>query len=243
MLHAFWSAYRRVGRLGALAVVLVVGPEVVRAELLFEHHQGGPTEYREAGLNHAGEFQTTEGIRIEAVTGWFDGGGGLYGFDFEHGGFDGPPGQVGVSISASPLGSAVSHYSPSGPVDLFTTFTLSPLPPPPAGQLVPPGRWAGVGSLHWDLAPGTYSLNFLGAGMPLAYGYFGPVHAVAGFDGFYYNFRLSDEPSTDFPFGMRIYGRSLAAVPEPAAYGVVASLLLVLTVIGGRARPPRDELE
>lgn len=235
------SSLRLVARVGALTCLAAIAASTVRGELLFERHQGGPEEYRTAGVNHAGIFQVTEAVRVQAVSGWFTAGSGYYGYDFENG--SGEFGFVRTSITEGPLGGPGEGEPGGEPLDFSSIFRLTALPPAPEGQRTPAGRWAIFGGLHWDLQPGSYSLNFFGADMPLSYGYHGPVHNVPAFDGFFYNFAPNDPLSTDFPFGMRIYGRELSAVPEPAAYGLVASLLLGLTVMGWRARRLRDEVD
>lgn len=217
------------------AVATTAFASLGRAELLFERHQGGPAEYREAGINHSAIFQLAEATRIEIITGWFDGGTGLYGYNFETGSFDGEPDRIAVSISQWPFEGPVSVYSPDGPIDYFTTFHPGSMPPTPPGHLTEPGRWAGVGSLAWDLEPGTYSVNFFGAGMPMSYGYFGPISNVSQFDGFYNAFDRSEDAGS-YPFGARIYGRPLAAIPEPATYAVAGMLMLFAVTLGRRVR-------
>ena len=90
-----------------------------------------------------------------------------------------------------------------------------------------PARWQGVGSLRWDLQPGAYYLSFDEGFFPLGYPVVrpNPPGVQIPFD---FEVRFDDRwESTGFPFGVEIYGRQLSAVPEPAAYGLVASATLL----------------
>jgi hypothetical protein len=190
---------------GSLAIFVLCSGLHCRGELLFERHQGGPFEYSEVGDIHTAYFDVTEPIRIQGITGWFDGG----------------PVDVTVSV-ASPLYDQVFSGS----------FHINVRPVPQPGQYYAPGVWRGMGALNWDLEPGNYQLNFFDAGMPLSYGYSGPVADVPQFTDFanYWDVAGQEEYATADPFGVRIYGRPLSAVPEPSLYSTACALFLLAAV-------------
>lgn len=69
-----------------------------------------------------------------------------------------------------------------------------------------------------------YRISFDDGFYPLAYG--GPVSTAPQHpSGFEYFSDGKWEPLA-YPFGIRIYGQPLSAVPEPAAFGMFAALFL-----------------
>jgi hypothetical protein len=204
---------------GFLAGMALSVPSVCRADLLYAERQGGPDEYAEEGFSHTADFEVTVPTEINAISGWISGG-GYFGQMF----YD-DPAMVGVSVES---------LDPDLGVYFSTTFP--PIPLPSMGDIVAPAEWMGVNGLAWDLQPGAYQLDFI-AEMPLAYGYDGPPDNVPGF----YNFMdiVTNEPSElpgEDPFGARIYGEPLSAIPEPSTYGVAGVLVVVAAVMTRRRR-------
>lgn len=88
-----------------------------------------------------------------------------------------------------------------------------------------PAAWQGINSLAWDVPAGSYLVEYAAVGMPLAYPYNGPVHNVPQPESFLlrYGTQLQE---TSLPFGVRIYGLSLSAVPESSTIGFLGGLML-----------------
>jgi hypothetical protein len=91
-----------------------------------------------------------------------------------------------------------------------------------------PGKWQGVSGVTWDLQSGDYFVTFDNGSFPIAYG--GPASAPTPlqFNSMvYYDSTDNEWHDLGFPIGLRVYGNSLSAVPEPATYGSMAGLALV----------------
>ncbi len=98
-------------------------------------------------------------------------------------------------------------------------------------QVDAPVKWQGVGSLNWDLAPGSSTLFLRGGFIPYGYGstepLLTPLYDIS-------DFREYDDDalgSRSEPFGIKVSGSPLSAVPEPATCGVMGILLLCLVSI------------
>ena len=89
-----------------------------------------------------------------------------------------------------------------------------------------PARWQGVGSLRWDLQPGTYYLSFSEGFFPFGYPVIhpNPPGVQTPFD---FESLDADGWERTGPFGVEIYGDPLSATPEPATYGLVGSAALL----------------
>ncbi|HEU5080323.1 MAG TPA: hypothetical protein VFT72_14020 [Opitutaceae bacterium] len=213
--HAF--RYYILGGLGLAALSLVCE---ARAELLLERPQGGPNEYRTSYGRHIAGFELTEATRVTGISGYFTGFGEMY----------------SLTMAIVP-----EEYSMVETDNLFPSITFYPSTEPHPGI---PGVWVGAENLSWDLQPGRYALIFDGAGsgesegitgvaMPLAYPYFGTTSAAREFD---YFIEPYGDQFTGYPFGARIYGAALTAIPEPAQYGFAASFVLFAGILLYRRR-------
>lgn len=97
-----------------------------------------------------------------------------------------------------------------------------------------PAKWQGAGSLTFDLAPGEYRVELAGAEYPFAYG--GPPSTAPQEPT---DFRVIVDGQWEesaYPFGVRLYGVPLSAVPEPAAYGWIGVASLVVLTASRRLR-------
>ena len=120
--------------------------------------------------------------------------------------------------SARESAAAISVWYPmqAPEVNLYKPFTV---------RGATPAVWQGIGSLKWDVPAGDYFVEFAGVAMPLAYGYYGPVHDVPQPEAFFTR-NGSHLEESGFPFGIRIYGRPLSAVPESSTIGLLGGLML-----------------
>jgi hypothetical protein len=193
-------------------LVATFAAQVARAELMFEHadyHNGGTLRYYSDGNIHSAEFNLDQGIRVDAIGGWFqnypmDVTAGIQEFDAEFG----------------DRGSVQWHVP------------MIPNPPPPALTL--PGHWV-TKDVKWDLKPGHYELYFSNAWMSVSYD---DASGVGGFAAYNNSYLDEDGRLTrggTQGFGVRLYGTPLSAVPEPAAYGAMGSLVLFGAVLLRRA--------
>lgn len=197
---------RRLLWLGLLAFTSLVGGSLYATGILIQTSAGGPLQYNGGGgFAWSVAFEFPEAVRVQAIQGWMT--------SYQAGN----TAAVGIFSSLPP-----DPFLPG--LDL-KTFSLIPIDVPPPPQLVPPGRWEGVGSLNWDFEPGVYSIVFEGAFMP--YGYGGPE--TSGPEPFvnYQTFYDGGWHDNGGPIGLRIYGTPLSAIPEPATYGLVGSAMLL----------------
>ena len=88
-----------------------------------------------------------------------------------------------------------------------------------------PAAWQGINSLKWDVPAGEYFVEYIAVGMPLAYPYHGPVHDVPLPEAFLVR-DGGELQETSLPFGVRVYGVPLSAVPESSTIGLLGGLLL-----------------
>jgi len=196
---------RLAGIVGVAVASLVLGSTAQAQLLLYENHQGGRYQYNGTGTLFVGLIDVAEPIQVQAITGWIGGG----------------TGTAVAAITLPYIEDQPSH-------DYHAEFEVKRTPMPPVGELAYPAMWQGVSNLHWNLLPGTYPVGFEGVNtllsMPYALGYFGPVADVL------HPYHLARYQDGEFieamPFGIRIYGRPLSAVPEPEFYGWGAVLVL-----------------
>jgi len=173
------------------------------AQLLVEHEAGGLDRYTSVFSPPAAYFGFSEPTRITGFAAWVNG-------------------SVDIGATLSQV-----YFDDTGHrhlVDLFATSFTSTL------ATGVPAHWQGTTGLKWDVQPDLYRIAFDEGFYPLAYG--GPVSTAPQHPfGFEYFYDGQWEPF-DYPFGLRIYGQSLSAVPEPATFGAFAAL--VLTAFGLR---------
>jgi hypothetical protein len=203
---------RRTIAQGLIALVLIAGSvSVARAELLYYQtkRNAGTTRYQSDGNLHFAEFDVYEPIRIEAISGWFQN------YDLD----------VTVDVSEFDVEFGLRGVG-------YIRDPKVPNPPPPALSL--PGRWATLGGLKWDLQPGHFAVGFGNAGMPMTFSSYSEFPDAAGFTRFV-NIYDREDGSREFGgeqgFGVKIYGQPLSAVPEPAVYGGMGGLMLVVVAM------------
>jgi len=214
----FHRGFSRLARIVGVVVAGLVLGSIAQAQLLYEHPQGGRFQYNGTGTFFTALIDVVEPIQVNAISGWIQGGTGT---------------------------AMISITGPNTFGQYHAGFELNLTPMPPLGELSYPAMWQGVSNLHWDLVPGTYQVEFEGVdtllAMPYALGYFGPVADVARP---YHLARYQDDEFIEaIPFGVRIYGRPLSAIPEPEFYGWCAVLLLgCLTGFRARVRQRSSEI-
>ena len=192
-------------------ILLTAGVSVSRAELLYYQTKAnvGTTRYTSEGNLHLAGFNVYEPIRIEAVSGWFSN----FSQDV----------QIGISEPEA-------ENSDRGFGSLHVTPLLETPPPSPSR----PGRWVTLDGLKWDLQPGHFVLSFENAEMPITFASFSEYPNADRFTSFT-NIYVREDGTSELGgyegFGIKMYGQPLSAVPEPAVYGGMGGLLLVLAVV------------
>ena len=96
-----------------------------------------------------------------------------------------------------------------------------------------PAKWQGVSPLFFDLKPGGYWVILQGGELPFAYG--GPPSTAPQQPSDYLVF-TNGHWEEGLPFGVRIYGVPLSAVPGPTTYAAAAGLFLLTLTVWRRRR-------
>jgi hypothetical protein len=208
--------------LPGLLVVFFVFSGSLNATQLVVERKGNPDRYSsDFGRAQSALFELTEAIQVEAV------------YAFMNGGGEDSETHIPAMATFSVIGPTAALQQEGGSpfIPLFhasESFILDP-----AGMAS--GKWQGLSSLKWNLAAGEYKITIEGGFVPFALG-----AAPSLIDNQPYDYMYEDFDGTwhqaDAPFGLQIYGSPLSAVPEPATYGLMGSLALMLTVAIRRRR-------
>jgi len=190
-----------------VALIAVFSTTVVSeaGELLLYSAPGGPMEYNYFDgvlTDHGFEtelgvtFEVPEGIRIQKIEAWMNGGKG----------------------STANFSVGLLHISDEGLATYFSkTFPVDHV-------IDAPAKWQGVDSLKWDLPPGEYWFSMSAPDVPIGYGYHGPIPKVASLINVIDYEDYSQPGNIPWaPFGLKVYGTPLSAVPEPSFYGLLGS--------------------
>jgi PEP-CTERM motif len=212
---------RRVLRLDLLAGLFLFSGSL-SAAIIIQSSQGGPHQYNGGGgFASAVAFELDEAVRIQAIQVWLAGG-------------KGDTGEVGIfyDLPRDPLSPDLSFHS-------FTLKGIDFSGPGPSD----PGRWEGVGGFHLDLQPGLYEFVVRGPNVPWGYGGpFTPGPYPLGDTYQAYDLDEGWRPNGG-PFGIRIYGTQLSAVPEPGTYGVAGGLMLLGLAAFRRRQRSRADIQ